>query len=287
MILQARLGPSPSRAPPPPRRRRGNTAASSARREPKDPSKYADVEELRRELEASTGAAPFSITRAVQWLARAANRPNGGGSLALALAAGRPPAGAPAARWRLPPDSSSPRRAAAAAAPDAPALAAVEARLGEPRLRALEAALLAPRSEVLRLALRCPALEALPPAEVCARLVELKSLFPAADAARMLALVPSAFLGPDAAAWAAARVRAAAAGAALRAGLPGADVDALAEADPALMFEEPAALAAGLARLRELWPAAVVGPRALAASDPAELALAVRALIPPGPPRAM
>jgi hypothetical protein len=103
----------------------------------------------------------------------------------------------------------------------------------------------------------------------------------------MLALVPSAFLGPDAAAWAAARVRAAAAGAALRAGLPGADVDALAEADPALMFEEPAALAAGLARLRELWPAAVVGPRALAASDPAELALAVRALIPPGPPRAM
>lgn len=47
------------------------------------------------------------------------------------------------------------------------------------------------------------------------------------------------------------------------------------------MYHKPcvcACLCPGLTRLRELWPAEMVDAEALAASDPVELSLAVRAL---------
>jgi len=75
---------------------------------------------------------------------------------------------------------------------------------------------------------------------------------------------------------AATAARAAAALDALRRGLPGADVEAMAFEDAALLLHPPARLARGLRRLRALWPEA--DGDTFAASEPHHLALAGRAL---------
>ncbi len=69
--------------------------------------------------------------------------------------------------------------------------------------------------------------------------------------------------------------------AALRTGLPGADVDTMVEDDPRLLFEP--GLVHAIPRLHSLWPG--LDPAALAASSPTHLALALRALSDTGPPR--
>jgi len=111
------------------------------------------------------------------------------------------------------------------------------------------------------------------------RLVALKGLFPASNVARMVELVPSAFLlcPVDK-----TLVRLNETSALLREGLKGANVDAIFESDPTILFEEPASLEVGIQRLHDLWD---VDSIALGNSDPDELALAVRALGLNGPPK--
>lgn len=55
-----------------------------AERTPKDPSRYTNIEDLRRELEQSTGQPAFTITKTINWLSQAANNTGGdGGTLAF------------------------------------------------------------------------------------------------------------------------------------------------------------------------------------------------------------
>ncbi len=138
-----------------------------------------------------------------------------------------------------------------------------------------------PRTAALKLLQRCPSAATMPVGDLMARIVALKDLLPGCDIARMIELVPSAFLagelGPTMA-------HVAATSGLLRRGLVGADVDAMFESDPTILFEELESLEVGLTRLRELWN---VDEKALAASDPEELALAVRALGLTGAPKGL
>ena len=140
-------------------------------------------------------------------------------------------------------------------------------------LTQLETLLLIPRSAALRLLLRCPALEAVPVGEVMARILELKEILPGSNVARIIELLPNAFFSDFGWEVTAGQVREAAG--VLREGLEGADIDKMAEEDPTVLFEPPESLRTGVRRLRELWD---IDAAALAASDVAELALAVRAL---------
>ena len=138
-----------------------------------------------------------------------------------------------------------------------------------------------PRSAALKLLQRCPSAAAMPQGDLMARLVALKDMFPGCDIARMIELVPSAFLADE---LAPTLERVGATSGLLRQGLAGADVDAMFECDPTILFEDPESLEVGLARLRDLWN---VDAQALAASDPEELALAVRALGLSGAPKGL
>ena len=269
----ARPAARPRRAAPAPAPARARcSSAPGSKRTPKDPSAFADIEALRRELEQSTGQPAFTITRTIAWLSKAAN--SGGESLAFK-----------AYRFVFGLDQSFDRGGWVPPGHlQGPALAAAEARVDPQALAQLQAVLLISRPAALRLLARCPAAAAMPAGELAARVVGLKGALPGADAARLVELLPSAFLGPAQDAWPAVLAQVAAAAAELQEGLPGADVGAMCAADPTVLFESPASLRAGVRRLRELWD---VGAAALAASEPGELALAVRALGLEGPPRSM
>ena len=66
----------------------------------------------------------------------------------------------------------------------------------------------------------------------------------------------------------------------LASALPGVDIDDLVSQDPKLLFIED--IPVGLRRLRELWD---VDAAALSNSETFEVALAIRALSPSGPPK--
>lgn len=232
-------------------------------RVPKDPSKYASIEELRRELELSKGQAPFTITKAIKWLSDSVN--NGGGRL-----------GYRAFKWVLGMDVSPqwkrPRDI------DTAALVKLESEADPALVNQLQVLLLIPRNAALKLLYRCPAAAKLSSHELMQRIVELKTLFPTSNVARMIELLPSAFIaGP----WQETVERLSHVSELLRHGLPGVDVDRMVELDPTILFEEPASIQVGIHRLYELWK---VDASALANSEPEELALAVRALSLGGPP---
>eukprot|EP00775_Hariotina_reticulata_P007785 gene7785-7983_t len=133
---------------------------------------------------------------------------------------------------------------------------------------------------VQQLANQYPQVLAMPAAEVAQRLLLLKQLLPDCDVARMVELQPRwgqvagscepqqlcKVIKP--------RLEV------LSSGLPGANIADMMQEDPALLFEE---LESGLPKLHDLWPG--LDASTLAASDPAELALALRALSDQGPPR--
>lgn len=109
----------------------------------------------------------------------------------------------------------------------------------------------------------------LPAAELAARLLGLKSVLPGADVAGLVMDAPRLFLEGEqhvveAQVGQAARL--------LREGLPGADVDAMVQLDPGLLFID---VARAVHHMKDLW---AVDAAALAASDPAMLALALRTL---------
>jgi hypothetical protein len=254
--------PSRTRRRPPP----APPTASGSTRIPKDPSSYTSIEDLRRELEAAKGQAPFTITRTIKWLSDAAN--NGGAGLAFqayrwVLGLDQPPNWG----WRRPADIS------------APELLEIEERTDPELLDAISALLMIPRRAAVKLVYRCPAAAHMTPGELMSRLVDLKSIFPGSNVARMVELTPTAFLVGD---WDETATRLRATSSLLREGLVGADVDAMFEADPTILFEEPGSVEVGLSRMAELWR---VDALALKNSDPEEIALAVRALSLTGPPK--
>eukprot|EP00890_Picochlorum_soloecismus_P006417 jgi/Picsp_1/6777/NSC_04117-R1_protein len=239
----------------------------SGTREPKDPSSYASIEDIRRELEEAKGQVPFSLTRTIQWLSDAASR--GGGSLAFkayswALGLDQP------AGWKVPQETKE---------EEMRKLKEIEGRVDESVLRQLGAVLLLSRPCVLKLAKRCPDLENADPQDLMTRMMTLKHMFPDCDIARMVELVPSGFLiGP----WTEIEKQLLESSEILRHGLKGADVDAIFEEDPTILFEDPESLRTGLRRMRELWD---LDEETLKNSFPDELALAVRALSLKGPPK--
>jgi hypothetical protein len=232
-------------------------------RVPKDPSKYASIEELRRELELSKGQAPFTITKTIKWLSDSIN--NGGGSLgyrAFAWVFGMNTS----TQWKRPQDI------------DTAALVQVEAETDPALLNQLQILLLIPRNAALKLLHRCPDVAKLSSHELMQRIVELKALFPTSNVARMIELLPSAFIACP---WQETLERLGHVNEHLRHGLPGVDVDRMVELDPTILFEDPKSIQVGIQRLHELWK---VDASALANSEPEELALAVRALSLGGPP---
>lgn len=111
----------------------------------------------------------------------------------------------------------------------------MQERVDPAALGQLQALLLLPRAATLRLMYRCPALIRMPVGEVMARLVALKEILPGSNPARMVELVPSAFLaGGD---WPGTLVQVRKAAEVLMGGLEGADVDAMFDEDPTILFE--------------------------------------------------
>lgn len=228
------------------------------------PDKH-NIEQLRRELEQAKDQAPFTITRSIEWLSKAAN--SGGGSIAFqafkwVLGTDHPPT------WRRPSDM------------DAAALVKLEQETDPEVLRALTVVLLIPKSAAVKLIYRCPAAARVSATDLMTRLVSLKDALPGCDVARMVELVPTAFL---AAPLDATLQQIESNLLLLRHGLEGADIDSMLEADPTILFESTESIKVGLDRMRELW--GELSPTTLAASDPEELALAVRALGLTGPPK--
>ena len=154
------------------------------------------------------------------------------------------------------------------------ALDAVAARLeaSGADVTQLEVILLLPRQSVLKLVRRCPALEALRGRDLMTRMMDLKLLFPRNDVARMIELVPKGFLNSE---WGETKAQISEAAEVLRSGLKGADVDAIFDEDPTILFESPDSLRYGIQRMEELWG---IDENILKNSWPDELALAVRAL---------
>lgn len=232
----------------------------TCQRTPKDPSSYGSIEEIRRELEDAKGQAPFSLTKTIQWLGDAVN--NGGGSLAFkayswVLGLDQP------AGWRAPQESPE---------EEMQRLKDIEQEFDPITLRQLEVVLLMSRQSVLKLVRRCPELKNVNSAELMTRMMELKRLFPQNDIARMVDLVPTGLLVRP---WEETYEQLVQATTILRTGLEGADVDAIFEEDPTILFEEPESLRIGIRRMDELWN---INAEMLSNSSADELALAVRAL---------
>lgn len=238
-------------------------SASGSKREAKDPATYDSIEDVRRELEVSRGMAPLSLTRAIQWIGDCLNS---GGSRTLAMRC---------YRWVLGLD----RPLSWSKGGESPEEERRELEAAAERLEAngvdvsqLEVILLLPRQSVLKLVRRCPALESLDGADLMTRMMDLKLLFPQNDVARMVELVPRGFLSRD---WNDTKATLQESSEVLREGLKGADVDAMFDDDPSLLFEDPDSLRYGLKRMEELWG---IDENILKNSWPDELALAVRAL---------
>ena len=244
---------------------RPTVAASSSnnKRQAKDPASYNNIEDVRRELEVSRGMAPLSLTRAIQWIGDCLNS---GGSRTLAMRA---------YRWVLGLDQPlSWSEGGESPEEERQELEAVAERLeaNGVDVSQLEVILLLPRQSVLKLVRRCPALESLHGGDLMTRMMDLKLLFPQNDVARMVELVPKGFLSRD---WSETRALLIESSRILREGLKGADVDAMFDDDPSLLFEDPDSLRYGLERMEELWG---IDEEILKNSWPDELALAVRAL---------
>ena len=235
-------------------------------RTPKDPKAYASIEDLRRELEQAKGQAPFAITETIKWLGNAVN--NGGATLAFQ-----------AYRYVLGLDQPltwGGRRQSSSI--DSEELRETELRTNPDLLDAMQYLLLVPRSAAVKLVYRCPAAAELSSTDLMKRLIDLKRLFPGSNVARMVELLPTAFLSGS---WDDTFTHLRCTSNLLREGLEGADVDCMFENDPCILFEDPLSLKIGLERMIELWK---VDATALKNSDPEELALAVRALSLKGPP---
>ena len=250
---------------------RGETSRSENRkdttiREPKDPSSYASIEDLRRELEEAKGQRAFTITNTINWLGRAANR----GGASLAFKAYRFVVGG----WQENVDSSEKNM-------NREVLEKIERETGSELIEQLQATLLIPRAAVVRLLLRCPSASNVAVQEMTKRLIELKMILPGSDVSRIVEYIPSAFLAKEVD-WRATSEHVSATSALLREGLKGADVDSMFEEDPSVLFEDVESLRIGLKRLYELWPD--LSAETLQRSEPQELALAVRALGLDGPP---
>ena len=269
-----------------------SSSDSSSRRQPKDPSSYSSIEDVRRELEISRGMAPFSLTKAIQWIGDSINA---GGSRSLLFSA---------YSWVLGLDQPlSWSKSGETPEEELAALDAVAERLeaSGADISQLEVILLLPRQSVLKLVRRCPALERLSGGDLMIRMMDLKLLFPENNVARMIELVPGGFLSQD---WAVTKARLEGAycvlnldhsithsithpltrslarspteaSSILRDGLEGADVDAIFEEDPTILFEDPESLRYGIQQMEELWG---IDEAILKNSWPDELALAVRAL---------
>ncbi len=255
-----------------PKKTRSGNGGST--RVPKDPKAYANIEELRRELEDAKNQAPFTITRTIKWLSDATSKSNDGGGLAFL-----------AYKWVLglekTPTFTTWRRPAEV---EATALLKIEEDTDPALIEAIETLLMIPKSAAVRLIFRCPAAGDMSSLDLMMRIVDLKGLFPGTNVARMVELLPTAFLAEQNEAWKETMEKLRCTSDLLREGLQGADVDAIFEADPTILFETPGSIELGLARMKELWKLDAI---TLKNSEPEELALAVRALSLQGPPKSV
>lgn len=152
----------------------------SSQREAKDPSSYASIEDLRRELEQATGQAPFTITKSIQWLSDAANNTEiaGKGARILAFQAYKFVLGITPEPWRGVPDDIQ-----------GIALAQIEASMDPAVLEQLQTVLLSTKISTLKLLRRYPPLKNMDLSDLMLRLVTLKALFPGSDVARYVLIV--------------------------------------------------------------------------------------------------
>lgn len=231
-------------------------------REPKNFGK--DMEAARQYLEAGRSQGYGFISGVLNWISdNAFGADKGGfnfGSIYrqfLQLKSGQP-----AAR-----QFSSVGRAGAAAAAECPGTVASLSNL-----------MFMSEHRVQQLIDKHPEVVDMPLPSVAQRLLLLKQLLPQCDVARMIEMQPRLLLGCECCYLTDVvkpRLEV------LTAGLPGADIAAMVQEDPRLLFEE---LESSLPRLNELWPSTCLDASAFAASEPAELALALRALSDKGPP---
>ncbi|KAI8477007.1 MAG: hypothetical protein J3K34DRAFT_515981 [Monoraphidium minutum] len=242
------------------------TVPCRSAREKKDPKRFSSMEEARDYLH-SQAERPGPISGLLNWLSGSAfgfGQGFLGGAYKQWLQQ----------QWRAPLLSRGERMAAEDAARRAAAAAAVAER---PELvAALCTLLFLPEAQAQALLERDTQLLSVAPPDLAQRLLALKQLLPWCDVAAMVESTPR-LLRCDAGflrSVVRARIEL------LREGMPGADLATMVQDNPWVLLED---LEAALPRLHDLWPG--LEPEAFAASDPAELALALRALTREGPPR--
>mmetsp|Transcript_8397 Transcript_8397/g.14456 ORF Transcript_8397/g.14456 Transcript_8397/m.14456 type:complete len:344 (-) Transcript_8397:465-1496(-) len=142
------------------------------------------------------------------------------------------------------------------------------------RLAVLAKALILTPFEVSRMVQKCPSMLDIEAGEYIRTMVWLKQNLPAANVSKLVQNEPELLM-----LTATQREQVTVSLALMHRFLKGASIDAMIEEEPQLLFED---LEGGLIQLRELWPDHVLHPTALSNSDPAELALAIRALSPQG-----
>ena len=129
------------------------------------------------------------------------------------------------------------------------------------------------------------------PTDVSIRIIDLKTVLPCVDVARMISLAPDRFFfsssikGSNGASscccWQQQMSLIVQASQLLYTGLEGADIDFLIQEDPEILFIGVENIDIGIKELKMLWD---VDSTALRNSDALELGLAIRALGPGGPP---
>lgn len=251
--LQLRHGVRCHRRPSSAARRNAVAVCSASVRERKDPKQFRSMDEARAYLHQRNGNGAVSLAGALNWLSS-----NAFGAQQQEL------------NWvrivRLLLGFSSSSSSTGATLPQHP--------ITSEAIR-LSGLLLCSPAGAAAVIHRCPQVLQQGPAQVASRLTALKQALPEVDISMLVERLPQHFLAGDSAATCA---QVEDAYATLRHGLPGADVAAMVQEDPALLFVE---LQSGIEQLHDLWE---VDEDALAASDPAMLGLAVRALSRAGPP---
>lgn len=244
---------------------------NQAQRQPKDPSKYSSIEDLRDEIDGTDEQGGW-IVSSLRWISKVAiGRPSTDSSSTNVLSS--------LLNKLLRDKALALRRRSPSMIPDYHQLKQLEDTTDPAVIQRLETLLLTSRQSILKLLFRCPFIAVMDPIDVSIRIIDLKTVLPCVDVARMVSLAPDRFFFSFG--WQQQMSVIVKASQLLYTGLEGADIDFLIQEDPEVLFIGVENIEVGIKELKQLWN---VDSTALRNSDALELGLAIRALGPGGPP---
>lgn len=246
-----------------------------AQRQPKDPSEYSSIEELRKNIGDEDHQGGW-IVSSLRWINK----------IAIGNPTDSPPSNVLAnlLNTLLRDKALALRRRSPSKIPDYQQLKQIEDTTDPAVINRLETLLLTSRQSALKLLFSCPFIAVMDPTDVSIRIINLKTALPSIDVARMVSLAPDRFFFSSSSitmCWQEQMSVIVKASQLLYTGLEGADIDFLIQEDPELLFIGLENIEIGIKELRSLWD---VDSNALRNSDALELGLAIRALGPAGAP---